>query len=28
MADKLKAVKEKNPKPVVEEPKPELPNGN
>ena len=28
MADKLKAVKEKNPKPVVEEPKPELKDGN
>ena len=28
MADKLKAVKEKNPKPVVEEPKSELKDGN
>ena len=28
MADKLKAVKEKNPKPVVKEPKPELKDGN
>ena len=28
MADKLKVVKEKNPKPVVEEPKPELKDGN
>jgi hypothetical protein len=28
MADKLKAVKEKNPKPVVKKPKPELKDGN
>ena len=28
LADKLKVVKEKNPKPVVEEPKPELKDGN